>query len=349
MVLISAPRSGQWLSPLGEDILWRDILRTFIENYSEHADTLFPALIEHGLYGVRTYQNGAALCERGDRADCLWLIVSGEVDVCDENGNLILVRRAGELVGEQAFLLEQTPIRRALAGGGGAAGCAGGAISAGVGALGSGTFNGGELVLRSVVGGAVAKLTGGKFEIGALTAAMSYLATTLGNNAQQGNVARGVVGNDNGASTWVGNIEGFSSRDEAANFALDVWNDLSIGQNREYGGIIYSTRIEDSEIFGFTIVKGGQGSLNPDLGFKMGDNVTRHASWHTHGNYSNFTGKVSSAEVDYRSGIKSDLFSPDDLEYGRRRQERMYLGTPSGRYKWYDPTLKSGEQFGILK
>lgn len=96
-----------------------------------------------------------------------------------------------------------------LAGGGGARGCAGGAISASVGATGSGTFNGGELILRSVVGGAVAKLTGGKFEIGALTAAMSYIAATAGQSGDRaGANSESGGGGNSGEDYWERNKEG---------------------------------------------------------------------------------------------------------------------------------------------
>jgi class 3 adenylate cyclase len=49
------------------------------------------------------YLEGNFICSRGDRAECLWIIVSGSVSVRDENRTLF-VRGSNEVVGEQNLL-----------------------------------------------------------------------------------------------------------------------------------------------------------------------------------------------------------------------------------------------------
>jgi class 3 adenylate cyclase len=49
------------------------------------------------------YLEGNYICSRGDRAECLWIIVSGSVSVRDENRTLF-VRGPNEVVGEQNLL-----------------------------------------------------------------------------------------------------------------------------------------------------------------------------------------------------------------------------------------------------
>jgi class 3 adenylate cyclase len=51
----------------------------------------------------KRYLEGNFICSRGDRAECLWIIVSGSVSVRDENRTLF-VRRQNEVVGEQNLL-----------------------------------------------------------------------------------------------------------------------------------------------------------------------------------------------------------------------------------------------------
>lgn len=49
------------------------------------------------------YLEGNYICSRGDRAECLWIIVSGSVSVRDENRTLF-VRGSNQVVGEQNLL-----------------------------------------------------------------------------------------------------------------------------------------------------------------------------------------------------------------------------------------------------
>ncbi|WP_119389884.1 adenylate/guanylate cyclase domain-containing protein [Taklimakanibacter lacteus] len=89
--------------------MWPVVLREFLHRYSVHADKLYDALTRNGLYQVERPPHGTELCRRGDPADCLWLVIEGEVDVYEQADAPIRKRLRGDLLGEQAFLLANTP------------------------------------------------------------------------------------------------------------------------------------------------------------------------------------------------------------------------------------------------
>ncbi|MBS0234244.1 MAG: cyclic nucleotide-binding domain-containing protein [Proteobacteria bacterium] len=67
-----------------------------------------PGLVKSALERVgmaermRWLTDGKYLCQKGDAADCYWLICQGQIRVEDED-TLVVTRQAGEIVGEQAF------------------------------------------------------------------------------------------------------------------------------------------------------------------------------------------------------------------------------------------------------
>lgn len=96
--------------------MWPDVLREFLGSYSVHAGKLFDALTRNGLYQVHHLSHGTVLCQKGDPADCFWLVIEGEVDVYEQADAPIRKRGRGDLLGEQAFLLANTPCRKGLNG-----------------------------------------------------------------------------------------------------------------------------------------------------------------------------------------------------------------------------------------
>lgn len=88
---------------------WPNVLRNFLSDYSEAADSLYALLTNPAYQTIQKLPHNHALCRTGDVATCFWLIVDGEVDIYHVDGTFIRKRAAGELIGEMAFLSEQTP------------------------------------------------------------------------------------------------------------------------------------------------------------------------------------------------------------------------------------------------
>lgn len=91
------PKKDQKLQPV------RALSREYEEVLS--ASGLIDDLVDVSLLDPRPYRyaEGDFLCERGDLADCLWVIVSGAIAVKEKN-HTIFVRKQGQVVGEQALL-----------------------------------------------------------------------------------------------------------------------------------------------------------------------------------------------------------------------------------------------------
>src|SRR5689334_10846568 len=84
----------------------------------EYADMLIASGLVHGTEDLnllkplhREFQEGEVLCEPGDHADCLWVVVKGTLTVRLGEETLV-ARSAASVVGEQA-LLDDLGSRRA--------------------------------------------------------------------------------------------------------------------------------------------------------------------------------------------------------------------------------------------
>ncbi|TXH38922.1 MAG: cyclic nucleotide-binding domain-containing protein [Rhodospirillaceae bacterium] len=88
---------------------WPNVLRNFLSDYSEAADSLFTLLTDSAFHTIQKYRHDHVLCRTGDVATCFWLIVEGQVDIYYADGTFFQERAAGELIGEMAFLSAQTP------------------------------------------------------------------------------------------------------------------------------------------------------------------------------------------------------------------------------------------------
>jgi class 3 adenylate cyclase len=82
-------------------------VRTLNREYEDvlAASGLIDDLVDVAFLDPRPYRyaEGDFLCERGEPADCLWIIVSGSIAVKEKNHTLF-VRRQNDIVGEQALL-----------------------------------------------------------------------------------------------------------------------------------------------------------------------------------------------------------------------------------------------------
>ena len=98
-------------------------------------------------------------------------------------------------------------------------------------------------------------------------------------------------------------------------------NPTSVRNNIETGGYIYRTKEGN-----FSVTEpffGNHGNIHfppPDTAAPAGTVVT--ASWHTHG-----------ATM---PNIVSETFSPQDIKLNQRFSIDGYLGTPKGKFKYYE-------------
>lgn len=163
--------------------------------------------------------------------------------------------------------------------------------------------------------------------------------------------------NDNPAryADYGGNAPGdlFDSAYEAAVDFANYYNGQSIAQNVEYASYIYRVEFKETRIwwmpttflpqwaqryFGsyvrvpitVTVTKytyracnpGGTTRSKPPINWLWRDEVVAYV--HTHGAY--------------MAGVRSDEFSPTDKELGRFYKVPIYVATPAGTLRRYDPS-----------
>ncbi len=178
----------------------------------------------------------------------------------------------------------------------------------------------------AVIGGAVSQLSGGKFANGAVAAAFAY-------------------GVGRGARLL------FDEIDSAGLAALKESNPRSIARNREFGGLIY----KDSEAdYSYTDpVMGSEAGVNPHRDSVLPSDTDLVGNYHTHGDYA--IQQCQACPI-VRTGnpladsFNSDQFSNQDKYVGQMMNSRhpgfqMYLGTPSGQFRKYNPGSGGDTQF----
>lgn len=134
----------------------------------------------------------------------------------------------------------------------------------------------------------------------------------------------------------------YETPEEAAKAALDNSNQKSIDENREAGGLIYKDK--DGKYYYTGPAKGdGDHCCPADAPAPDGTDVV--GRYHTHGDYSEadpVTGKPEKRTFPQNDDFNSDHFSETDRQNADNSAKstpgfKSYLGTPSGKYKQYDP------------
>ncbi|MBL4753100.1 MAG: DUF4329 domain-containing protein [Flavobacteriales bacterium] len=119
----------------------------------------------------------------------------------------------------------------------------------------------------------------------------------------------------------------FKSIDEAAIDFAKTYNDNSIANDKEYGTTIYKVTSGNDTYFTYVQPAVGDAhSVTPStrgLSGISGSGYERVAAAHTHGAY--------------QEGWGGERFSPADLEYSEKYEQDLYVATPSGKLKKYDP------------
>lgn len=94
---------GEWSESL-------EAIERFLGQFCARPDILRAAIEQTAHKWTVDKNPNEQICNQGDRADCCWLVVRGEVDIY-KDGEFIITRRPGELIGEQAFLNGMAPKR----------------------------------------------------------------------------------------------------------------------------------------------------------------------------------------------------------------------------------------------
>jgi hypothetical protein len=213
-------------------------------------------------------------------------------------------------------------------------GCRSGAVSAGIADLPSAYFGGyttDNIVYgtmeSSFVGGISSVAVGGKFWDGARNGAFGYLFNECAHTRA--------------CSGFGGYVVGYNSQDDAALAALQTANPKSVADNLEYGGLIDRNSSGGYEFTG--PIRGGDAGVNPaDAPIPSG--TTLVGDYHTHGDYSlvDSAGRAVRTSDPARDAYNSDNFSSQDLrgisgDAVGHPGYKGYLGTPSGKFKVFDP------------
>jgi RHS repeat-associated protein len=127
------------------------------------------------------------------------------------------------------------------------------------------------------------------------------------------------------------------SQDESAKKATDKWNPRSIKQDREHCGMVCKKCKGGNDCFFTTHTTGTIDGCTPHNA-PCPKGTTEVASWHTHGG---MVDKNKDGKDD--RGYDNENFSDDDgtgsgdKPYAKWRGHPIYLGTPLGKFKRYDP------------
>jgi len=131
----------------------------------------------------------------------------------------------------------------------------------------------------------------------------------------------------------------YDNPDDAARHALSNCNHQSIKENKEYGGCIYKGTGGKYYYTG-PIIRTHQDPAHAPIP----PGTTPVADYHTHGDYSvqDSEGKAIATGDPKQDWFNSDHFSTGEKENNGAKAQRHagyrgYLGTPSGKFRKYDP------------
>ncbi len=91
------------------EINWQAQLQGLLQKYVVDWEALYRYLVGSGHVRLKSFEDGDPICILGAQPDAVYLITDGHVDLVGASGVRFKGRSAGELVGEQAFLLSSQP------------------------------------------------------------------------------------------------------------------------------------------------------------------------------------------------------------------------------------------------
>jgi type VI secretion system VgrG family protein len=146
-----------------------------------------------------------------------------------------------------------------------------------------------------------------------------------------------------------GSLGPYGSQDEAARAGLASANPTSIGDNREYGGLIYKDPATGA--YYSTNPRPGTGASFDPSKVTTPPGSTTVGDYHTHGDYSTVGADGNPVRADKsQDGYNSDNFSGTDKrgiasDGAGTPGYAGYLGTPSGGFRKYDPSSGNDAPF----
>jgi len=133
----------------------------------------------------------------------------------------------------------------------------------------------------------------------------------------------------------------YDSVDAAARAAMELANPQSIQANREYAGVIYQGA--DGKFYFTGPAQGTVDGADPLTDAPAPAGTTMVGIYHTHGAYSEVdgAGQVTRTDDPARDSYNSDNFSGQDRAVATSQGVPIYVATPNGTFREYDPATGS--------
>ena len=133
----------------------------------------------------------------------------------------------------------------------------------------------------------------------------------------------------------------FASETEAAIHAANLYNPVSVKEDREFMGIIFRQNIDGRTLYGYTVGAGKAGHDQVTVAIRLPAGAEKVAFWHTHGadhwtrQYFSATDTALADEWQlpfYLAAADGHLrvYRPGDKTLGWHRSRQLGLGTQAG-------------------
>ena len=158
---------------------------------------------------------------------------------------------------------------------------------------------------------------------------------------------------DLGAFPFFGRKE-FDNAEDAARHVSNNTNPKSRRKDREYCGLICQKCVDGKKKYIHTKTKGTIDGCNPSEA-PCPDGYKRESAWHTHGEFvdDDDDGKEDRGyDTENFSSIDRDgdgIPDAGDIPYAENRGEPLYLATPKGDFKKYNPAKNKVDDLGNVR
>ncbi|MGY0219090.1 DUF4329 domain-containing protein [Endozoicomonadaceae bacterium StTr2] len=119
----------------------------------------------------------------------------------------------------------------------------------------------------------------------------------------------------------------YRSEQEAVLAAVNQYNPLSVRQDKEYMGAVFTTEVFGRTWFQFNVAAGSAHRDRIRICFNMPENHELTAFWHTHG------------AAGATRGYLRSYFSEQDTQLVQETGKPFYLATPDGKLKIFRPGM----------
>ncbi|MEC8859037.1 MAG: DUF4329 domain-containing protein [Pseudomonadota bacterium] len=113
----------------------------------------------------------------------------------------------------------------------------------------------------------------------------------------------------------------FTSETQAVIHAANIYNPVSVEEDREFMGIIFSETSNGITLYGYTVGAGHAGHDQVTVTIQVPAGAQKVAFWHTHG----------------APHWTRNYFSTTDTKLAEQWQIPIYLAAPDGKLRLYEP------------